>query len=121
MSDKKVQKYVPTAWESDASCGIEVPEDISSLPCSRLPETGSYVSDGGARAFVENRCRGKTLLKLLSYNFLLRPPPISYNGDDFKNERLEEFANERLQKYDIVCMQEVFGLLETAVRNPRVL
>lgn len=47
-------------------------------------------------------------VKLLSYNIFMRPPGINNNGDDFKDERLEQFI-EKLPSYDIVCLQEMFG------------
>jgi len=49
-------------------------------------------------------------VKLLSYNIFLRPPLIKNNADDYKNERLQEFMKNELEKYDIVCLQEMFNL-----------
>lgn len=50
-------------------------------------------------------------LNILTYNFLIRPPPINYNGDDYKDERIERFAKDFMGDYDIIAFQEVFGLL----------
>lgn len=48
-------------------------------------------------------------INLLSYNLFIRPPMINNNGDDYKDERLTEFLKE-LHKYDIICLQEMFGV-----------
>lgn len=47
-------------------------------------------------------------IKLLTYNFFLRPPPIKNNKDDYKEERLNDFK-EVLSDFDIICFQELFG------------
>lgn len=52
---------------------------------------------------LERKC-----VKLLTYNFFLRPPPVKTNKDDYKDERLEEFKN-YMEDFDIICFQEVFG------------
>ncbi len=44
----------------------------------------------------------------MTINMLLRPPFINYNGDDYKNERLELLVRHVLPHYDIVALQEVF-------------
>ena len=50
----------------------------------------------------------KGSIKILSYNFFARPPPINTNGnDDYKNERLNDFI-ELLPDFDILCFQEMF-------------
>jgi endonuclease/exonuclease/phosphatase family metal-dependent hydrolase len=49
-------------------------------------------------------------VRILSYNFFLRPPPINNNGSDFKNERLKDFI-EFLPEFDIICFQEIFTTL----------
>ena len=46
-------------------------------------------------------------VKILSYNFFARPPPINTNGTDYKNERLDDFI-ELLPDFDILCFQELF-------------
>ena len=46
-------------------------------------------------------------VKILSYNFFARPPPINTNGTDYKNERLNDFI-ELLPNFDILCFQELF-------------
>jgi len=51
-------------------------------------------------------------VKVLSYNIFLRPPFIKNNADDLKNERLTEFIN-HIDKYDIICLQEMFRLANT--------
>lgn len=49
-------------------------------------------------------------VRLLSYNFFLRPPPVNNNGSDYKNERLKDFI-EFLPEFDIICFQEIFTTL----------
>jgi hypothetical protein len=50
----------------------------------------------------------RSTIRLLSYNVFLRPPPVKNNEDDYKNERLADIIH-RLDEYDIVCLQEMFG------------
>lgn len=54
-----------------------------------------------------------TYLRLITYNFWLRPPGISDSlaHGDFKNERMKEFLRCHLSKYDVLCFQEFFGTL----------
>jgi endonuclease/exonuclease/phosphatase family metal-dependent hydrolase len=52
----------------------------------------------------------KGSIKVLSYNFFCRPPPINTNGNDYKNERLNDFV-ELMPDFDIICFQEVFTTL----------
>lgn len=47
-------------------------------------------------------------VKLLTYNFFLRPPPIKTNEDDYKEERLQDFKS-FMEDFDIICFQELFG------------
>ena len=47
-------------------------------------------------------------IKILTYNFFLRPPPVKTNESDYKNERLNDFLL-FLPNFDIICFQEVFG------------
>jgi endonuclease/exonuclease/phosphatase family metal-dependent hydrolase len=47
-------------------------------------------------------------VNLLSYNIFIRPPMINNNGNDFKDERINEFIKV-LPKYDVICLQEMFG------------
>ena len=47
-------------------------------------------------------------VKLLTYNFFLRPPPIKTNESDYKSERLNDFISTHLKEYDIICFQEMF-------------
>lgn len=52
----------------------------------------------------------KKLINLLTYNLFLRPPLITNNGNDFKNERLNLFKD-YLYEFDIINFQEVFQTL----------
>ena len=53
--------------------------------------------------------KNKNTIKLLTYNFFIRPPPIKTNEDDYKSERLEDFLS-FLPNFDIICFQELFCL-----------
>lgn len=68
-------------------------------------------------AEVRPLSEGGRTLRLLSYNFLIRPPPITYNGNDYKDERIAALVGAHLAHYDVVCLQEVFGLLSTRRRR----
>ena len=46
-------------------------------------------------------------VKILTYNFFSRPPPVNTNGNDYKDSRLNDFL-ELLPDFDIICFQEVF-------------
>ena len=50
------------------------------------------------------------VIKILTYNFFLRPPPIKTNKDDYKEERLKDFFL-LLNNYSIICFQEIFGAI----------
>ena len=59
----------------------------------------------------DNETLKRTHVKLLVYNLFLRPPGIADDHhDDYKNERLNDFLT-IIQDYDIICLEEVFGLL----------
>ena len=49
----------------------------------------------------------RNTVKILTYNFFSRPPPVNTNGTDYKNERLKDFL-ELLPNFDIICFQEIF-------------
>ena len=49
----------------------------------------------------------KTSVRILTYNFFSRPPPVNTNGTDYKDDRLQDFIN-FLPNFDIICFQEVF-------------
>lgn len=46
-------------------------------------------------------------IRLLTYNFFCRPPPVKTNKDDYKDSRLKDFL-EQLPNFDIICFQELF-------------
>lgn len=52
----------------------------------------------------------KTSIRLLTYNFFCRPPPINTNISDYKDSRLRDFT-EQLPNFDIICFQELFTTL----------
>ena len=61
-----------------------------------------------AKMPLKDNSNHKGSIKILSYNFFARPPPINSNGhDDYKNERLNDFI-ELLPDFDILCFQEIF-------------
>jgi len=47
-------------------------------------------------------------INILSYNIFIRPPFVSNNGNDFKDERLTEFLK-YIGPFDIICLQEMFA------------
>ena len=49
-------------------------------------------------------------VRLLTYNFFCRPPPVNTNKDDFKDSRVQDFL-EQLHNFDIICFQELFTTL----------
>ncbi len=50
------------------------------------------------------------LVRLLTLNIFLRPFLISsYWQGEYKEQRMEDFVNLYSGKYDVICMQEVFG------------
>ena len=42
-------------------------------------------------------------VRLLTYNFFLRPPPVQEKGGDYKDLRLTLFIEKELHKFDIIC------------------
>ena len=59
---------------------------------------------------LNKEARHRKGIKVLTYNFFIRPPPINTDGDDYKNERLNYFTKEYLDKFDIICFQECFNV-----------
>lgn len=47
--------------------------------------------------------------RILSYNIFIRPPGVTSNGNDYKDERLVLFLR-HMMNYDIICLQELFTL-----------
>jgi len=46
----------------------------------------------------------RTYVKILSYNFFLKPDPSAYSPvGDQKDERIKDFCELHLQDYDIIC------------------
>ncbi|KAI9096239.1 Endonuclease/exonuclease/phosphatase [Phlyctochytrium arcticum] len=53
-------------------------------------------------------------LRILSYNFFERPPPVeSLTGTDYKEARLQVFKDTVIGQYDIMAMCETFGAFTT--------
>lgn len=48
-------------------------------------------------------------IRVLTYNFFLRPPGIKNNKNDYKNTRLKHFIKTELNNWDIIAFQECFG------------
>lgn len=48
-------------------------------------------------------------INLLTLNLFLRPPGIHTNYSDYKDLRTQVFIEDFLPKFDIICLQEVFG------------
>jgi len=83
-------------------CGYrEMAED--DLPDENLKPTTPFAS------YILHRRKipDEQEINILSYNIFVRPPMISTYGDDYKNERLDEFAKV-MGNYNIICLQEIF-------------
>ena len=52
-------------------------------------------------------------VRILTLNMFLRPGPINTNGNDYKEERLLAFAEAYLDKFDIICFQELFSWISS--------
>ena len=48
-------------------------------------------------------------VRLLTFNFFMRPPLVKNNASDHKEARLAYFIKHCLHKYDIICLQEMFA------------
>lgn len=48
-------------------------------------------------------------IQLLTINLFLRPPGIHTNYSDYKDLRTQVFIEDFLSKFDVICLQEVFG------------
>ena len=55
---------------------------------------------------------GNSIINLLSYNSYMRPPPVGI-FTDFKNERLDYLIKNKFDKFDIICLQEMFSNLNS--------
>jgi len=55
--------------------------------------------------------RSKTEIRILTYNIFLRSL-VKNNESDWKEERLKDFCS-LLHNYDIICLQEMFGTLNS--------
>ena len=70
-------------------------------------------SDGKEASSTTSKGKG---IRLLTYNFFLRPPPFCTGGEDWKTERLEYFIKEYLDDYDVICFQECYNLIHDRIR-----
>ena len=52
----------------------------------------------------------KNIIRILTYNFFCRPPPIKTNESDYKDARSADFL-EQIDNFDIICFQELFTTL----------
>ena len=50
-------------------------------------------------------------IKLLNYNIYIRPPGRNERGDDYKDERLDQFIEHHMHKYDLIVFEELFTCL----------
>ncbi|CAK9019283.1 unnamed protein product [Durusdinium trenchii] len=101
------------AWKFLTSNGIDlshvVPtkfaEEMLPHPAAFGPPSGPSLAESiSAEVFPP-------VMRLLSYNLFLRAPAPQFthnNEDDRKDERLCRFV-EHLARYDLICLQEVFG------------
>lgn len=58
-------------------------------------------------------------VRTLCYNLFMRPSLwfVRNNDSDHKNERLAAFIRHHLEQFDIICLQEMFGLLSFRQRT----
>lgn len=80
----------------------QIPDSSSKMMFHRL------CSDSSLPEMNQDQILPRTNVKLLTYNFFLRPPPIKTNEDDYKEERLNDFVS-FFPDFDIICFQEMFG------------
>jgi len=52
-------------------------------------------------------------IRFLTLNFFLRPPLIWSNEGDYKDARVDYFITHYLSKYDVICFQEVFCIMNS--------
>ena len=59
------------------------------------------------------------LVRTLGYNLFMRPSLwfVRNNDSDYKNERLAAFLANHMESFDIMCLQEMFGLLNFRQRT----
>ena len=70
-------------------------------------ENDIKISTTNTKKNVAEPLLDRSSVRLLSYNFFARPPPVNTNGTDYKDERLKDFI-EYLPDFDIICFQEMF-------------
>jgi len=91
------------------------PSPQSTTP-SHIQRFESFLQENNRRVHKSGK------INILSYNIFVRPPFINNNGDDFKDERLEQFL-QIAHKYDIICLQEIFTVYssrrETFIQRAR--
>ena len=68
----------------------QIPDSSSKMMFHRL------CSDSSLPEMNQDQMLPRTNVKLLTYNFFLRPPPIKTNEDDYKEERLKDRKSTRL-------------------------
>ncbi|EER16630.1 hypothetical protein Pmar_PMAR019309 [Perkinsus marinus ATCC 50983] len=94
MLRQSMCRCLPYGW-STAVIGNE-PDDDDLDELEILHETSNIVDN----------------VRILSYNIFIRPPAPRFThnvDDDYKDQRLEEFIKFYLQRYHVVCLQEMFG------------
>jgi len=101
-----------------------IPSYFSFVMENNVLTGASFLLYFGLLSFIRRSARGRSNvganfsptfenpydIKVLSYNIFLRPPLIKNNADDYKNERLAEFLRTQIDRFDIICLQEMFNL-----------
>ncbi|KAL4494531.1 hypothetical protein ABPG72_004433 [Tetrahymena utriculariae] len=74
--------------------------------------SSSFHSSDFIRLAKDNILEDKEVeeVKILTYNLFMRPPFVKNNEDDYKNERCKLIIQNEIQKFDIICFQELFRL-----------
>ncbi|CAG8528962.1 6260_t:CDS:2 [Ambispora leptoticha] len=65
------------------------------------------VEETSATPIISNSGKNSNV-RILTFNFFMRPPLVRNNASDYKEARLEYFIQKILPNYDIICLQEMF-------------
>lgn len=88
---------------------MSVASESTSLSSSAASASSSVsLTSSLSASVVAAAHHGSVELKVLTYNVFIRPPGINEHGNDFKDERLNEFIK-LIDSFDVVCLQELFG------------
>jgi endonuclease/exonuclease/phosphatase family metal-dependent hydrolase len=104
---RQVQKWQETASEATDARSFHVEREEDPREDNHSQMSRKLGNSSSNRASTSSL---KAPLRVLTYNLYLRPPLINSNGNDWKDERLDEFILSVLPHYDVIALQEVFAL-----------